>query len=156
LKFQFVGGQDFNASTKFTEASILRGRYMVRLLKVSPRLPVRNLARTVEFYTSVLDFETGGLWPAHEPTFVILERDDTVLQFHVSEHSDHCGFGTISIDTDDARSVHAALTGKVTIEWGPEVYWYGRREFSFRDPDGYAVIISEQTSDPPDCTEDME
>ena len=37
---------------------------------------------------------------------------------------------------------------------GPEVYWYGRREFSFQDPDGYAVIISEPTSDPPDCTEE--
>ena len=128
---------------------------MARLLKVSPRLPVRNLARTIEFYTSVLDLETSGSWPADEPTFVILERDDTILQFYVSEQSDSCGFGTVSIDTDDARSVHAALAEKVALEWGPEVYWYGRREFSFRDPDGYAVIISEQTSAPPDCTEDM-
>jgi catechol 2,3-dioxygenase-like lactoylglutathione lyase family enzyme len=127
---------------------------MARLLKVVPRLLVRNLARTIEFYTSVLDFETSGPWPADEPAFVILERDDTVLQFYVSEQSDHCGFGTISIDTDDARSVHAAVAEKVTIEWGPEVYWYGRREFSFLDPDGYAVIISERTSDPPDCTEE--
>jgi catechol 2,3-dioxygenase-like lactoylglutathione lyase family enzyme len=129
--------------------------YTARLLKVAPRLPVRNLARTIEFYTSVLDFETSGAWPADEPAFVILERDGTVLQFCVSEQSDRCGFGAISIDTDDARSVHAALAEKVALEWGPEVYWYGRREFSFRDPDGYAVIISEQTSDPPDCTEDM-
>jgi catechol 2,3-dioxygenase-like lactoylglutathione lyase family enzyme len=129
---------------------------MARLLKVAPRLPVRNLARTIEFYTSVLDFEIDGTpWPADEPAFVILERDDTVLQFYVSEQSDQCGFAALSIDTDDARSVHTALAGKVTIEWGPEVYWYGRREFSFRDPDGYAVIISERTSDPPDCTEDM-
>jgi catechol 2,3-dioxygenase-like lactoylglutathione lyase family enzyme len=131
-------------------------RYAARLLKVSPRLPIRDLARTIEFYTSVLDFETSGSWPADEPTFVILERDGAVLQFYVSEQSDHCGFGTISIETDDARSVHTALAEKVTIERGPEVYWYGRREFSFRDPDGYAVIISERTSDPPDCTEDSE
>jgi catechol 2,3-dioxygenase-like lactoylglutathione lyase family enzyme len=86
---------------------------MARLLKVVPRLPVRNLARTIEFYSSVLDFETGGAWPADEPAFVIPERDDTVLQFYVSEQSDQCGFATLSIDTDDARSVHTALAGKV-------------------------------------------
>jgi hypothetical protein len=81
LKSQFVRGLDFNATTKFTEVSMLRRRCMARLLKVSPRLPVRNLARTIEFYTSVLDLETSGSWPADEPTFVILERDDTILQF---------------------------------------------------------------------------
>lgn len=128
---------------------------MARLLKVSPRLPVRTLARTIEFYTSLLGFEPSP-WPADEPTFVILYRDDTSLQFYVSEQGDDCGFGTISIDTDDARAVHAALVGKVTIEWGPEVYWYGRREFSFNDPDGYAIIISEVTSDPVECFEDTE
>ena len=128
---------------------------MARLLKVSPRLPVRNLARTIEFYTSLLGFEPST-WPADEPTFVILYRDDTSVQFYVSEQGDDCGFGTISIDTDDARAVHAALVGKVAIEWGPEVYWYGRREFSFNDPDGYAIIISEVTSDPVECFEDTE
>jgi len=25
---------------------------------------------------------------------------------------------------------------------GPEVSFYGRREFAFRDPDGYVIIIS--------------
>jgi len=130
-------------------------KYEARLLKVSPRLPVRDLARTIEFYTSVLDFEMDGSpTPADKPTFVILERDGTVLQFFVPEQSEHCGFGAISIDTEDARSVHASLAEKVSIEWGPEVYWYGRREFSFRDPDGYAIIISERTDDPPDCTEE--
>jgi catechol 2,3-dioxygenase-like lactoylglutathione lyase family enzyme len=131
-------------------------KYTARLLSVLPRLPVRNLTRTIEFYTSVLDFKMNGSpSPANEPTFVILARDGVVLQFHVSEQSDQCGFAAISIDTDDARSVHAAVADKVTIDWGPEVYWYGRREFSFKDPDGYAVIISEHTDDPPDCTEDM-
>lgn len=130
-------------------------KYAARLLKASPRLPVRDLARTIEFYTSVLDFKIDGSpWPVDEPTFVILGRDGTVLQFFVPEQSDHRGFGAISIDTDDARSVHAALADKITIDWGPEVYWYGRSEFSFRDPDGYAIIISERTDDPPDCTED--
>ena len=36
----------------------------------------------------------------------------------------------------------------MTIEWGPEVYAYHRREFAFRDPDGHLVIVSEETDDP--------
>jgi hypothetical protein len=42
---------------------------------------------------------------------------------------------------------------RVAIEWGPEVYDYGRREFALRDPDGYLVIFSEETDDPPTTAE---
>jgi catechol 2,3-dioxygenase-like lactoylglutathione lyase family enzyme len=112
---------------------------MVRLLKVSPRLPVRDLARTIEFYTSVLGFETSGSWPADEPTFVILERDDTILHFYVPGQDDSCGFGTISIDTDDARSVHSALAEKVVIEWGP-------RPIADADSQNLADLIARRSS----------
>jgi hypothetical protein len=41
----------------------------------------------------------------------------------------------------------------VPIEWGPEVYSYGRREFAVRDPDGYLVIFTEPTDEAPTTTE---
>ena len=47
-----------------------------------------------------------------------------------------------------------ALSGRLPIQLGPEVYWYGRREFAVRDPDGYLLIFSERTSDPPTCGPD--
>jgi len=47
-----------------------------------------------------------------------------------------------------------APKGRVTIEWGPEVYFYQRREFAFRDPDGHLIIISEETDDPVTAAED--
>jgi len=46
------------------------------------------------------------------------------------------------------------LKGRVTVEWGPEVYFYQRREFAFRDPDGHLIIISEETDDPVTAAED--
>jgi uncharacterized glyoxalase superfamily protein PhnB len=55
---------------------------------------------------------------------------------------------TLWIETDDARALHEGLAGRVTVEWGPEVYAYGRREFAIRDPDGSLVILSEATDDP--------
>ena len=60
----------------------------------------------------------------------------------------------VSFDVSDAAGLHEALKGKVTIEWGPEVYFYHRREFAFHDPDGHLIIISEETDDPVTCVED--
>ena len=36
-------------------------------------------------------------------------------------------------------------------EWGSEVYFHVRREFAFRDPDGYLIICTNNklTDDPP-------
>ena len=124
---------------------------MSRFLGVSPRLTVGNLERTVAFYRDILGFADGDPWPAEAPVFVVAARDDVTLQFHLAEAAEPIGAATISIDASDALALHAALRDRVTIEWGPEVYWYGRREFSFRDPDGYAIIISEETGDPPTC-----
>jgi uncharacterized glyoxalase superfamily protein PhnB len=44
---------------------------------------------------------------------------------------------TLYFDVGDARALHAALKDQVTIEWGPDVFFYHRREFAFRDPDGH-------------------
>jgi hypothetical protein len=33
----------------------------------------------------------------------------------------------------------------------PEVYHNGCREFAIRDPDGYLIIFTEETDDPPAC-----
>ena len=61
---------------------------------------------------------------------------------------------TLYFDVHDALAVLEVLKDKVTIEWGPEVYFYQRREFAFRDPDGHLVIISEETDDPVTAVED--
>jgi len=38
---------------------------------------------------------------------------------------------------------------------GPEVSFYGRREFAFRDPEEYVIIISEKTGDPVTAVEEQ-
>ena len=37
----------------------------------------------------------------------------------------------------------------IAVEWGPEVYGYGRREFAIKDCNGYLLTFSAPTSDPP-------
>jgi catechol 2,3-dioxygenase-like lactoylglutathione lyase family enzyme len=123
---------------------------------VIPRLPVADLGRTVAFYTRLLGFRVSVSWPDEAPTFCILDRDDVSLGFFTPDALR----GTVTIGTadlylavDDVRGLHETVLHSVTIEWGPEVYFYGRREFAVRDPDGYLLIFTEATDDPPTCPE---
>ncbi|MGH7469153.1 MAG: VOC family protein [Longimicrobiales bacterium] len=128
---------------------------MIRYTGVVPRLPVQDLNRTIRFYADLLGFQCTLLWPDHLPTFAILDRDEVSLQFYLagSQPGTQSGHGILSFDVNDARGVHATLVDRVAIEWGPDVYTYGRREFAILDPDGYMVIFSEQTGDAPTVDE---
>jgi hypothetical protein len=60
----------------------------------------------------------------------------------------------LSLEMESGASQLAeALSRDGRLEWGPEVYWYGR-EFAILDPEGYMVIFSEETDDPPTCALD--
>jgi catechol 2,3-dioxygenase-like lactoylglutathione lyase family enzyme len=129
---------------------------MPRFIRVAPRLPVVDIRRTLAFYTGMLGFDLGMVWPEEAPRFAILDRDGVSVQFHVAGEAlgEEGGQVMLSFDVADVRALHAALEGRVPVEWGPEVYWYGRREFAIRDPNGYLVILSEETADPPTCHEE--
>jgi catechol 2,3-dioxygenase-like lactoylglutathione lyase family enzyme len=124
---------------------------------VIPRLPVADLEQTIAFYTGVLGFRIGVLYPENRPTFCILDRDNVSLGFFTPDAlrgSVTIGSADLYLAVDDVRAVHEELKNSVTIEWGPEVYFYGRREFAVRDPDGYLLIFTEPTDDPPTCVDE--
>jgi catechol 2,3-dioxygenase-like lactoylglutathione lyase family enzyme len=129
---------------------------VVRFSKLVPRLPVAAIQPAVDFYTGVLGFQVGLLWPGDAPTFAILERDDLSVQFSVagSDGTEAVGSATLCFDVSDVRALHASLQRVVPVEWGPEVYWYGRREFAIRDNSGYLIIFSETTADPSTCVDE--
>jgi catechol 2,3-dioxygenase-like lactoylglutathione lyase family enzyme len=126
---------------------------MTRFLNVTPRLPVADLSRTIAFYRDVLGFHVGLTWPDEAPTFVILNRDELNLQFYLPEGAspEPTGHGTLNLEVGDVLALHKALEGRVAVDWGPEVYSYGRREFAVKDPDGYLLIFTEETDDRPTC-----
>lgn len=130
---------------------------MPHFFQVTPRVPVTDLRRTIDFYTQILGFTEDVVWPEDQPTFCILARDTVSLGFFVP---DGCRTGAkqgtcdLYIEVDGVRELHTELKDKLKIEWGPEVYSYGRREFAFRDPDGYLIILTEETDDPPACQVD--
>jgi len=119
-----------------------------------PRLPIADARQSLDFYTQMLGFTVACLWPEVRPTFLIVRRGGVRLAFDVA------GSGAANaaesstgfyIEVEDARAVHESIRERVRVEWGPEVYHYGRREFAIRDPDGYMIIFSVRTDDPPTC-----
>jgi catechol 2,3-dioxygenase-like lactoylglutathione lyase family enzyme len=130
---------------------------MTEFRQVIPRLPSRDLPRTIAFYTERLGFEVDVAWPEDSPSFVILRRDATSIGFfEPSEHQPGTtGYVELYIKVDDALELHSAIAPHMAIEWGPEIYSYDRREFAVRDPDGYLVIFTEPTDEPPTTPEPL-
>jgi catechol 2,3-dioxygenase-like lactoylglutathione lyase family enzyme len=116
----------------------------VRYLGIIPRVPVYDLQRVIAFYTATLGFTLHGTWPDEAPTFAMLDRDDAQLQLYVAARQEQCGAVMLNVEVTDASAVHAELVERLPIEWGPEDYWYGRREFAIRDPEGNLVIVTQE------------
>ncbi len=124
---------------------------------VSPTLKTENLRRTVEFYCDRLGFTVDTLWPEEEPTFCILDRGGVHLMFYEDRERRESApsmTGQLRIDMDDLMTLYEAVKNHVRTEWGPEVYHYGRREVSIKDCNGYSLVLSEATTDPPTCLDD--
>ncbi|MGE0482377.1 MAG: VOC family protein [Phycisphaerae bacterium] len=136
---------------------------MATYLRATPFLATRDLARTVEFYTQVLGFRVETLHPREQPTLAILDRDvspashgGASIIFDSSLWTDPPVLtGQIHFDLSPGgvQEMLERVRGQAEILWGPEVYDYGRREFSCRDPNGYALVFSEVTADPPTCSD---
>src|SRR5215510_5080693 len=100
------------------------GRMMPTFAGVIPRLPVRNLQQTVDFYTGRLGFALDVVWPDDNPTFAILRRDSTSLGFfEPSEHQPGpIGYAELYLHVTDSPALHESIHAKTLIEWGPEIY----------------------------------
>ena len=127
---------------------------MIEFEGTTPLLKARDLDETVAFYTRLLGFESDQLWPTEEPGLCMLERGHTRLMFSTGADWDTPGApptltGQLVFELSGVAELYEKLRGQVEVLWGPEVYAYGRREFSIRDPNGYRLVFSEPTDDPP-------
>ena len=131
-----------------------KGGNVPRIKTIEARLSVVDVARSATFFASTLGFAIGTLWPEHAPEFAILHKDGVRLQLgrQAQGEAEPQASGTLWLDVEDVAALHAQVTAHARIAWGPAVYWYGRREFGFRDPNGNLLILSEVTSDPPTQT----
>lgn len=125
---------------------------MARFLGVEPRLHVHDLTRAIAFYRDVLGFRVTTVFPETTPVFAMLARDSVFLQLGGpggSRDAAERSTCTLYLDVHDVGALHRQFAASIPIEWGPEVFFYGRREFAVRDVDGNLLVFSEETTDPP-------
>jgi uncharacterized glyoxalase superfamily protein PhnB len=130
---------------------------MAEFTCVTPYLSTHNIAGTIEFYAGVLGFSVELIHPGPPeiPTLCILERGGASLMFQSTFWPDEptlTGALHFGLEPGGVLETFERVRPYAEILWGPEVYWYGRREFSCEDPvNGYALIFSEETAEPPTC-----
>ena len=112
---------------------------------VTPFLKTTDLAKTIAFYVNLLGFVVDSQWPTENPTNCILDNGHVHVAFGTDPQNWYPApglSGQLWIDVDDVMALHERLVGKVPIEWGPEVYSYGRLEFAIKDCNGYLLAFS--------------
>src|SRR4051812_27656082 len=105
---------------------------MARFNSLEPRLHIADFTRSVAFYRDVLGFEVLATFPDAQPSFALLARDGVGLQIggiDTVKRPQDPPTVTLYFDVRDALAMHQQLKQKVKIEWGPDVYFYHRREF---------------------------
>ena len=85
--------------------------------------------------------------------FAILHKNKIGLQL-ISQSSAHpASPTTVWIDCVGVTALYDSIKDSCNIDFGPEVYSYGRREFCVVDPDNHRIIFSEPTTDAVTCKE---
>lgn len=120
---------------------------------IVPTVRVTDMARAVDFYTHVLDFEHVGTWPAMaDPSYTILVRNGDELGL-----SSHAGDGVVgqkvTVLVDDVDTLHATFVARgldqghrrdSPLHLGPTDQSWGTREFCADDPDGNGIIFTQR------------
>jgi uncharacterized glyoxalase superfamily protein PhnB len=125
---------------------------------VTPNLVVSDLGRSLAFYRDVLGFTVVTTVPEQaapggEPLVFAWMQRDTVSVFLNSEEaakmkaSAGSGMLFITLEAADVASgvdaLFAAVKDRAPVEMPLTDQFYGMREFTITDPDGYVVIFAQ-------------
>ena len=121
---------------------------------VTPNLVVSSIDRSLAFYRDVLGFTLVTTVPDQAPYAFAWMQRDTVNVFLNSEASADvkAAAGTnmlyITVEAADKGSgvdaLFAAVTNRAPVVMAPTDQFYGMRELTIKDPDGYVVIFAQR------------
>lgn len=121
-------------------------------MTIVPVIKCCDLARSVEFYTRVLDFERK--WPDYEALETANGVADLIhdgAELQLSRHAGDGAFGSLSrVFVDDVderyqtfrkRGLDTTLRPESPVHTAPVDQTWGLREFSLTDPDGNGLCF---------------
>lgn len=104
------------------------------LTAIHPKLPMRNLSATRNYYVQQLGFEEV----ADYGNYFIVRKDNIEIHFFLHEHLDtKTNDGQVYIRTNAIDDLYADMRSKTTIHpnGALQTHSWGMREFSLLDPD---------------------
>lgn len=113
----------------------------MQIQKLVPTFYAEDLKPVLAFYRT-LGFVADTIWPDESaPEILILDHGPVSLMYALVGPMPRSS-GQINLEVDDVDAVLQQLPPDWQIEWGPEDFDYGRREFGLRDPNGVMVVFS--------------
>ena len=115
--------------------------------KIVAVLKVADLAKSLEFYTSILGFTVA--WRAANDgggENAMLHAGETDVLISTGAHlGDAPHFtGTLYFHMDGVEEFYQRVKDRVDIVWPLETQEYGLREFGVHDSDGYTLAFAEE------------
>lgn len=125
------------------------------LKKITPNLMVKDVNKTIEFYTDVLDFKLVMTVPTEgQFDFAILQSGGIEVMLQSAESltgeisslkdRDIGGTFTLYIETEGVETLHEKIKDKVTIVQDIHDTFYGTKEFAIEDINGYILAFAER------------
>ena len=122
-------------------------------------LITEDIQRAIDYYRDTLGFELAGAMPDEDPTWCLMKRDDTRIMFlgshdhgdedeHEGDDHEHMHGPAVSslyFYPDNIDALWEQLRDRVEVEHPLEDMDYGMREFTIRDPNGYALNFGSST-----------
>jgi catechol 2,3-dioxygenase-like lactoylglutathione lyase family enzyme len=113
------------------------------LIQVIPKLPMRNAAKTKEYYCDQLKFDLAGDYG----DYLLFKKENLELHFfHYAELNPHSNYGQVYILTENIDQHYQSYIDQ-KIEIHPnghlETKPWGQREFSLLDPDNNLLTFGQ-------------
>jgi len=114
------------------------------LTEINPKLPMRNKARTKEFYIDQLDFQQFG---NDYEEYLMVQKDNVQIHFFEFKELDPKeNYGQVYIRTNDIDKLYQSIVDKkISIHPAGDLQTkpWRQREFSLLDPDNNLLTFGQ-------------
>lgn len=121
---------------------------------INANLGVADVAASVEFYTTLLGFKAIATVPDAAPlafamlqlegVTIMLQEQGSLREEYTSLQGQQAGgLFTLYVSVSGVDAWYEQLNEKTNIIIAPHTTFYGTKEFSLKDPDGYILTFSE-------------
>lgn len=123
--------------------------------RLTPNFLVADITASIDFYCNVLGFQQVMTVPEAPPfDWAMLQHGDVTVMLQTRQSlGDELpelqalpggGALLLYINVDDVNGLHASVKAKTPVRKGLEETFYGMREFSVADPDGFLLTFAQE------------